>query len=140
MPCAACRLQPQRSELGHAGFPLLSPLQNHEGPDIAAATDTTCILNNGIDIQRGIIDVLTRFWVLQGNLSEFVKVKPEAKTYYDLQESQIKFILPEPGFLEGIKSKDRAILKMHRVAYKYAAVFRLRVSSPLSPCPCSVPP
>ena len=33
----------------------------------------------------------------QGNLSEFVKVKPEARTYYDLEASGIKFVLPEPG-------------------------------------------
>ena len=57
--------------------------------------------------------------VLQGNLSEFVKKKPEARSYYELKSAQgLKFILPEPGFLEGIKTKDRPILKMIRVAYK----------------------
>lgn len=56
---------------------------------------------------------------LQGNLSAFVEKKPEAKAYYDLQESSIKFVLPEPGFLEGIKSKDRAILKMHKVGFRW---------------------
>jgi len=55
----------------------------------------------------------------KGNLSEFVKVKPEAKSYYTLSESPINFKLPEPGFLEGIKSKDRAILKMMRISYQY---------------------
>ena len=57
--------------------------------------------------------------VLQGNLSEFVKKKPEARSYYELKSAQgLKFILPEPGFLEGIKTKDRPILKMMKVAYK----------------------
>lgn len=46
--------------------------------------------------------------------------KPEAKSYYDLKEASIKFTLPEPGFLEGVKSKDRAILKMHSVGYTCA--------------------
>jgi len=55
----------------------------------------------------------------KGNLSEFVKVKPEAKSYYTLSDSIINFKLPEPGFLEGVKSKDRAILKMMKVAYQY---------------------
>ncbi len=55
---------------------------------------------------------------MQGNLSAFVEQKPEARTYYDLQEATIKFELPEPGFLEGIKSKDRAILKMHKVGFR----------------------
>lgn len=52
----------------------------------------------------------------QGNLSEFVKQKPEAQSYYELDASPLTFKLPEPGFLEGVKSKDRAILKMHRAA------------------------
>ena len=57
--------------------------------------------------------------MLQGNLSEFVKKKPEARSYYELKSHQgLKFILPEPGFLEGIKTKDRPILKMMKVAYK----------------------
>lgn len=59
-----------------------------------------------------------RWWCVQGNLSAFVEKKPEARAYYDLQESAIKFVLPEPGFLEGIKSKDRAILKMHKVGFR----------------------
>ena len=56
--------------------------------------------------------------VVQGNLSEFVKMKPEARSYYDLEASGIKFVLPEPGYLEGIKSKDRAILKLSKVGFK----------------------
>ena len=53
--------------------------------------------------------------VLQGNLSAFVRQKPEAQSYYELDATPIKFVLPEPGFLEGVKSKDRAILKMAKV-------------------------
>lgn len=57
---------------------------------------------------------------LQGNLSEFVKKKPEARSYYELASSQgLSFVLPEPGFLEGVKTKDRPILKMHHVSFKY---------------------
>jgi hypothetical protein len=46
-----------------------------------------------------------------------VKQRPEARTYYELSNTAITFVLPEPGFLEGIKSKDRAILKMHNVKF-----------------------
>ena len=56
--------------------------------------------------------------LVQGNLSEFVKVRPEARSYYDLAASGIKFVLPEPGYLEGIKSKDRAILKLNKVGFR----------------------
>jgi len=55
----------------------------------------------------------------KGNLSEFVKVKPEAKSYYDLISSPFTFKFPEPGFLEGIKSKDKAILTMKGVSFQY---------------------
>lgn len=55
----------------------------------------------------------------KGNLSAFVKVKPEAKSYYQLSNANIAFKFPEPGFLEGIKSKDRAILKMMKVGFQY---------------------
>ncbi|KAK9830243.1 hypothetical protein WJX72_010523 [[Myrmecia] bisecta] len=55
----------------------------------------------------------------KGNLSEFVKRVPEARSYYTLAAATQKFVLPEPGFLEGIKSKDRAILKMQKVAFRY---------------------
>ena len=33
----------------------------------------------------------------QGNLSEFVKVKPEAKSYYELAATSVKFKFPDPG-------------------------------------------
>ena len=50
-------------------------------------------------------------------MSEFVKVRPEARSYYELAAASMKFALPEPGFLEGVKSKDRAILKMTRIGF-----------------------
>ena len=42
----------------------------------------------------------------QGNLSEFVKIRPEAKAYYELGSASLKFILPKPGFLDGIKGRE----------------------------------
>jgi elongation factor 3 len=58
------------------------------------------------------------YGVLQGNLSAFVKAYPAGKTYYELGAAQQKFVLPEPGFLEGIKTKDRAIIKMKDVTFQ----------------------
>ncbi len=56
----------------------------------------------------------------RGNLAEFVKQRPEAKAYYELASADLKFVLPEPGFLEGIKSKDKPILKMTHVSFQCA--------------------
>jgi elongation factor 3 len=55
----------------------------------------------------------------KGNLSEFVRQKPEARSYYELSNQNLKFKFPEPGFLEGVKSKDRAILKMTKAGIRY---------------------
>ncbi|KAI7899717.1 P-loop containing nucleoside triphosphate hydrolase protein [Cokeromyces recurvatus] len=55
----------------------------------------------------------------RGNLSEFVKKVPRAAAYYSLEAAQTVFHFPEPGYLEGIKTKERAILKMKNVDFQY---------------------
>lgn len=54
-----------------------------------------------------------------GNLSEFVKKVPEAKSYFELKSSKMKFTFPQPGPLEGVKSKGKALMKMEGVSYRY---------------------
>ena len=48
-----------------------------------------------------------------------LQVRPEAKAYYSLDATNFKFSFPEPGYLEGVKTKDKAILKMIGVTYAY---------------------
>jgi elongation factor 3 len=55
----------------------------------------------------------------KGNLSEFVKVRPEAKSYYELSNTQLTFRFPEPGFLDGVKTKEKAILRMTNCTFTY---------------------
>ncbi|KAK9462427.1 P-loop containing nucleoside triphosphate hydrolase protein [Lipomyces oligophaga] len=55
----------------------------------------------------------------KGNLSEFVKVKPEGKSYYTLTASNVKMKFPPPGILTGVKSNTRAIVRMQDVTYTY---------------------
>lgn len=65
----------------------------------------------------------------KGNLSEFVKTHPEAKSYYSLSAQNIQaFKLPDPGFLEGVKSKDRAILKLTNVGFQYPGTNKMTVT------------
>ncbi|KAJ5123101.1 Armadillo-like helical [Penicillium atrosanguineum] len=54
-----------------------------------------------------------------GNLADFVKVKPEGKSYYTLSASNVQFKFPAPGILSGIKSNTRAILRMTNCTYTY---------------------
>ncbi|PLB41080.1 putative mRNA-nucleus export ATPase (Elf1) [Aspergillus candidus] len=55
----------------------------------------------------------------KGNLADFVKVKPEGKSYYTLSASNVQFRFPPPGILSGIKSLTRAILRMSHCTYTY---------------------
>ena len=55
----------------------------------------------------------------RGNLAAFVRVKPEAKSYYTLSATNMQFKFPPPGILSGVKSSTRAILRMSGVTYTY---------------------
>lgn len=55
----------------------------------------------------------------KGNLSEFVKKCPSAQSYYELGASDLEFSFPEPGFLEGVKTKQKAIVKVSNMTFQY---------------------
>jgi elongation factor 3 len=55
----------------------------------------------------------------KGNLADFVKVKPEGKSYYTLSASQVQFKFPPPGILTGVKSNTRSIIRMTGCTYTY---------------------
>ncbi|KAI0193859.1 ABC transporter [Astrocystis sublimbata] len=55
----------------------------------------------------------------KGNLKEFVRKNPHAKSYYELGESEMEFTFPEPGFLEGVKTKAKAILRATKMTFQY---------------------
>lgn len=55
----------------------------------------------------------------RGNLSDFVKQKPEAKAYYELSSDMVAFSFPEPGQLEGVKSLTKAVLKAKNIFFQY---------------------
>merc|ERR1719230_647469 len=57
--------------------------------------------------------------VYKGNLSEFVKIVPEAKAYYELESENVAFSFPDPGMLEGVTSKTKALIKMTDCSFKY---------------------
>ncbi|KAG0143678.1 hypothetical protein CROQUDRAFT_96004 [Cronartium quercuum f. sp. fusiforme G11] len=65
---------------------------------------------------------LNRFKIKRypGNLQAFVQRVPEAKAYYELsalEEYQFKF--PDPPFLDGVKTKEKALMKMRKVGFQY---------------------
>jgi elongation factor 3 len=55
----------------------------------------------------------------KGNLDEFVKIKPSARAYFTLKGSKLKFSFPQPGPIEGVKSKGKALMKMGGCTFTY---------------------
>jgi elongation factor 3 len=55
----------------------------------------------------------------KGTVQHFVKIKPEAKAYYELEAASYSFKFPEPGFLDGVNNKGKTILRMNKVGYTY---------------------
>lgn len=55
----------------------------------------------------------------RGKLSEFVKRVPSAKSYYELGAGDLEFKFPEPGFLEGVKTKAKAIIRVNNMTFQY---------------------
>lgn len=64
----------------------------------------------------------------KGNLSEFVKKCPSAQSYYELGASDMEFKFPEPGFLEGVKTKQKAIVKVSNMSFQYPGTSKPQVS------------
>ncbi|KAL6231913.1 hypothetical protein BDW75DRAFT_218895 [Aspergillus navahoensis] len=60
----------------------------------------------------------------RGTLSEFVKRVPSARSYYELGASDMEFKFPEPGFLEGVKTKAKAIIRVSNMYFRYPGVDR----------------
>jgi elongation factor 3 len=57
--------------------------------------------------------------VHKGNLSDFVENHPEANSYFELKASKFSFTFPQPGFLEGVKSRGKTLMKMDDVSFTY---------------------
>lgn len=56
----------------------------------------------------------------RGNLEAFMKQVPEARSYYTLEAAEdYQFKLPEPPLLEGVKTKEKSLIKMRKVGFKY---------------------
>mmetsp|Transcript_7523 Transcript_7523/g.27621 ORF Transcript_7523/g.27621 Transcript_7523/m.27621 type:complete len:1050 (-) Transcript_7523:204-3353(-) len=58
--------------------------------------------------------------LFKGNLSAFVKLKPQAKSFFELKSTKgLKFNFPAPGYLEGVTSKGKPLMKMDGVTFTY---------------------
>ena len=65
----------------------------------------------------------------RGSLSEFVKKVPSARSYYELGASEMEFKFPEPGFLEGVKTKAKAIVRVTNMSFQYPGTPKPQISN-----------
>jgi elongation factor 3 len=93
--------------------------------DFILSQDATCLIVSHDtkfldEVLTDIIHYETKKLVYyHGNLSHFVTIHPEAKYYYELESSSLKFNFPNPERLDGIASTTRSILKMDNITYTY---------------------
>merc|ERR1712013_959271 len=63
---------------------------------------------------------LKTFKGVKGNtLTQFVEKYPEKKTYFEFSNEVMKFTFPEPGSMEGVKSRSKVVLRMNNVYFQY---------------------
>lgn len=57
-----------------------------------------------------------------GNLDELIKQDADVEEYFKMKkqrEDAVKFTFPEPGAMEGVKSRSRAVIKMENCTFTY---------------------
>merc|ERR1712110_504045 len=52
-------------------------------------------------------------------LTQFVEKYPDKKSYFELSNEVMKFTFPEPGAMEGVKSRSKVVLRMNNVTFQY---------------------
>jgi len=88
-------------------------------------TDVTCIIvshDSGLlnDCCTNILSIDNlKLRTFKGNLDEFVKIHPDARAYFSFSASKKKFRFPQPGTIEGVKSKGKALMKMQKCTFTY---------------------
>ncbi|KAK0540407.1 [NU+] prion formation protein 1 [Tilletia horrida] len=127
------KLELARAMLIGADILLLDEPTNHLDVQSVAWLENYLVSNNNITVltvshDTGFLDnVCTdiihydnkKIVYYRGNLAAFVKNKPEAKSFYSLAATSVKFSFPPPGSLLGVRSNTRTILKMSGVTFTY---------------------
>jgi elongation factor 3 len=68
--------------------------------------------------------------VYRGNVTEFVKQKPEAAFYFQTTSQDVlSFNIPDPGPLEGVKSLTKSVLSMKNCYFQYPTAPKPQLSN-----------
>jgi elongation factor 3 len=69
--------------------------------------------------QRAVWGPHRRLVHYKGKMSAFVEKQPQAKHYFELSTTDLKFVFPDPGRLEGVRTSTQKFLEMQNVDYRY---------------------
>jgi len=92
---------------------------------LCVSHDTTFLENICTDIihyeQRSVWGPYRRLVHYKTKMSGFVKLQPQAKHYFELatNDDGLKFLFPEPGRLDGVKTSTQKFLEMEHVDFRY---------------------
>jgi len=92
---------------------------------LCVSHDTVFLENICSDVihyeQRDVWGPYRKLVHYKGKMSEFVKLQPQAKHYFELATSDdmLKFNFPEPGRLDGIKTSTQKFLELENVDFRY---------------------
>lgn len=65
----------------------------------------------------------------RGKMSKFVEKQPQAKHYFELSTTDLKFVFPDPGRLDGIRTSTQKFLEMDNVDYAYPGATKNTLNS-----------
>lgn len=60
-----------------------------------------------------------KLYTAKGNLSDYLVKNPDASSYFELKSDKYTFSFPQPRFLEGIRSKGKALMRMENITFSY---------------------
>ena len=55
----------------------------------------------------------------RGNLDKFIASNPDARAFFSIKEAKLKFKFPQPGPIEGVKSRSKALMKIMHADFTY---------------------
>jgi len=92
---------------------------------LMSLTDVTSIMvshDSGLltDVCTHMLEIDNlKLQLYKGNLTELIRIRPDAKAYFEFKATKLKFHFPVPGPIEGVKSKGKALIKVQNVSFKY---------------------
>eukprot|EP00968_Pinguiococcus_pyrenoidosus_P019160 scaffold2036_cov256-Pinguiococcus_pyrenoidosus.AAC.15 len=57
--------------------------------------------------------------LFKGNLTEFVRIRPEARAYFEFKATRLKFTFPQPTYIDGVRSRSSPLMRVTDASLVY---------------------